>query len=271
MDISTFKQLKKNLKKDNSHLQSIKVALIGDSATQFLATSIKGMGVEYNIEIDLYEAEYNQVEMLIMDKSSDLHQFKPDYTVVFQSTHKLLSKYSKIESREQNNLASERLDFVQLITQSLSSKIIYLNYPEIDDMVFGSYASKVQSSFIYQIRKLNFELMNSSQVHSNLFICDIASLQNKYGRNLMFSPSVYVNTEMVLSIDILPYIAERIVGIMNTIKGNFKKCVILDLDNTLWGGVIGDDGLEGIQLGHGLGIGTSFSEFQLFSGCKFIY
>ena len=68
---------------------------------------------------------------------------------------------------------------------------------------------------------------------------------------------------MVIRMDVLPYVASRVMDIVCAIKGQFKKCLILDLDNTLWGGVIGDDGLEGIQLGHGLGIGKMFTEFQM--------
>ena len=79
----------------------------------------------------------------------------------------------------------------------------------------------------------------------------------------MFAPNVYMTTEMVLSVNALPYVASRVVDIIAAIKGQFKKCLILDLDNTVWGGVIGDDGLEGIELGHGLGIGKAFTEFQM--------
>jgi len=129
--------------------------------------------------------------------------------------------------------------------------------------VFGSYANKVESSFTYQVRKLNFGLMELAQRHPNLFVCDIAGLQNKMGRNFMFDANIYVSTEMVLSVDAVPYVAGRVMDIICACKGQFKKCLILDLDNTLWGGVIGDDGLEGIQLGHGLGIGKAFTEFQM--------
>ena len=72
-----------------------------------------------------------------------------------------------------------------------------------------------------------------------------------------------MSTEMVLSVNALPYVASRVVDIIGAIRGQFKKCLILDLDNTVWGGVIGDDGLEGIELGHGLGIGKAFTEFQM--------
>ena len=261
-----FKELKKILKKDHIGLPSIKIALVGDTATQFLATAIKGIGVERGYNIDLFEAEYNQVERQFMDPTSDLYQFDADMIVVFQSTHKLGEHHSLLPVDQQASLADDRLNFVASICENSTltqKKIICFNYPEIEDTVFGSYANKVTSSFSYQVRKLNYELMNLSQQYPNLFICDIAGLQNKLGRDVMFASNVYTSTEMVLSIDALPYVASRVMDIVCAIKGQFKKCLILDLDNTLWGGVIGDDGLEGIQLGHGLGIGKAFTEFQM--------
>lgn len=265
-NMKSFKELKRNLKQDLSEYPTIKVALVGDTATQFLATAIMGMGVEHGYNINLFEAEYNQVERQFMDPTSDLYQFDADFIVVFQSTHKLGEHHSTLSQEQQANLAEERLQFVTGICTNpalAGNKIIYFNYPEIEDTVFGSYANKVDSSFTFQVRKLNYELMRLSQQFPNFFICDIAGLQNKLGRDQMFAANVYTSTEMVLSIVALPYVASRVMDIVCAIKGQFKKCLILDLDNTVWGGVIGDDGLEGIQLGHGLGIGKAFTEFQM--------
>ena len=261
-----FKELKKLLKSDLSAFPSIKVSLIGDTATQFLGTAIKGAGVERGYNINLFEAEYNQVERQFLDSTSELYEFDADMIIGFQSTHKLGELHSQLPVEQQMKLADERLEFITSICEIpalANKKIIYFNYPEIDDTVFGSYANKVTSSLSYQVRKLNYELMNLAQQYSNLFICDIAGLQNKLGRDFMFASNIYVSTEMVLSIDALPYVASRVMDIVCAIKGQFKKCLILDLDNTVWGGVIGDDGIEGIQLGHGLGIGKAFTEFQM--------
>ena len=258
----TFKELKRNLKKDVSALPTIKVSLLGDTATQFLATAIKGEGIERGYNIDLFEAEFNQVERQVLDPTSDLYAHDAKYTIVFQSTHKLLEQYSLKPASEWSTLADERISFIRTICENVSGKIIYYNYPEIEDTVFGSYANKVSSSFSYQLRKLNYELMNLAQEYPNLFICDIAGIQNKFGRDFMFDSTVYVSTEMILSIDALPYVASRTLDIIASIEGKFKKCLILDLDNTVWGGVVGDDGWEYIQVGHGLGIGKAFSEFQ---------
>lgn len=258
----TFKNLKRNLKKDVSSLLKLRVSLLGDTATQFLATAIKGEGVERGYNIDLFEAEYNQVERQILDPTSDLYAHDAKYTIVFQSTHKLLEHYSLMSTSEWSTLADERINFIRVICENVGGKIIYYNYPEIEDTVFGSYANKVSSSFSYQLRKLNYELMNLAQKYPNLFICDIAGIQNKFGRDFMFDSTVYVSTEMILSIDALPHVASRTLDIISSLEGKFKKCLILDLDNTVWGGVVGDDGWENIQVGHGLGIGKAFSEFQ---------
>ena len=258
----SFQQLKRLLKQEHPDNPHIKLALLGDSATQFLATAIRGEGVARGLSVDLFEAEYNQVERQVLDPTSDLHGFGAEFTVVFQSAHKLLEKYSLAPAEARANLAQERLDFVRTLCTSVPGKVIYYNYPEIGDGVFGSYQNKVAGSFVYQVRKLNLGLMELSQEFSNLYVCDLAELQAKLGRDFCFDSSVYVSTEMLLSLDALPYVASRTLDIVCAIRGQFKKCLILDLDNTLWGGVVGDDGWENIQVGHGLGIGKAFSEFQ---------
>ncbi len=261
-----FKELKRKLKSDLTGLPSFKIAVVGDTATQFLCTAIRGTGVVRGYNIDLFEAEYNQVERQLLDPTSDLYQFDAEFIVIFQSTHKLGEQHSMLSIEQQAMLADDRIEFLASVCENpalTGKKIIYFNYPEIEDTVFGSYANKVDSSFSFQVRKLNYELMRLSQQYQNLFICDIVGLQNKFGRDFMFAANVYTSTEMILSIDALPYVASRVLDIVCALKGQLKKCLILDLDNTVWGGVIGDDGLEGIQLGHGLGIGKAFTEFQL--------
>ena len=261
----TLKELKK-LAKIEMTGPKFKMALLGDTATQLLAVALQGESVARGLAMELYEAEYNQVERQLLDSTSELYQYDADIIVIFQSTHKLAEHHSLLTQEQQATMADDRLSFVSTICENpvfSGKRIIYFNYPEIEDTVFGSYANKVTSSLTYQVRKINYELMGMSQKYPNLFVCDIAGLQNKLGRDVMFAPNVYVSTEMVLSVDAIPYVASRLMDIVAAVRGHFKKCLILDLDNTLWGGVIGDDGLEGIQLGHGLGIGKAFTEFQM--------
>lgn len=263
--MKVFSQLKKNLKNDFSKLKSIKVALLGDTVTQFLTQALRGTGFDNGFDLQIWEADFNQVERQVFDPTSELYEYAPELVILFQSTHKLLGKYNKLQPDKYHSLAATELDSISRlyseIKGKLNAKIIYYNYPEIDDSIFGNYANKTESSFLFQLRKLNFGLMEFAARNSSFYIADFSGIQNQKGKPAMFHTSVYINTEMVLSIEVLPLIAARTVDLIGSLYGKFKKCLVLDLDNTLWGGIIGDDGLENIQIGS-LGIGKAFTEFQ---------
>lgn len=268
-----FITLKKNLQKDFSAFPKIKVALLGDSATQFLVQALKGFGYEVKTNFDIYEADYNQIDLQIFDPNSNLYQFNPDYIIIFQSHKKLQNNFYKLSSKEKIDFAKSFINQIENYYITISSKlmeihphgkskIIYFNFPESNDSVFGNYANKNEGSFLFQIRKINFELMNLSQRYKNFFINDINSIQNRIGEEKLFDRKNYINADLIFQLDTLPLIAKNITDIIFAISGNIKKCIILDLDNTLWGGIIGDDGIENIHIGN-FGIGKAFSEFQL--------
>lgn len=263
--MKNFLQIKKNLKKDFSNLNTTKLAILGDSATQFLNQAIRGTGFDHDMNIEIWEADYNQIERQVYDKTSELYHFNPDVVLIFRSSHKLLAKYNKQETQQHFELAKNELKVIEelcdTISNTINAKIIYYNYSEINDSVFGNYANKTESSFVFQLRKLNFELMSLAIKKANLFVGDISSVQNEIGKTKMFQPSLYISTDMVLSLDALPKLSAITVDLIKAINGKFKKCIILDLDNTTWGGIIGDDGVENIQIGS-LGIGKAFSELQ---------
>ncbi|KMQ66282.1 hypothetical protein ACM46_01670 [Chryseobacterium angstadtii] len=261
----TFSELKKELRREVPHLKKIKIALLGDTATQFLNVALKGTAVNEGFEFEIFEADFGQISRQILDPSSEYYEFNADYTIIFESSHKLLSQYYKSYDA-QAGFADQKISYIEDLYRTIQSRtksrVIYCNFPGIDNQVFGNFSGKVESSFVFQLNKLNYLLSAKLAIaYDNFFIADLLSIQNKWGRNFMFSPNIYVNTEMVLSLDALPIVAHHITGIISSLEGKFKKCLILDLDNTTWGGIIGDDGLEKIQIGS-LGIGKAFTEFQ---------
>ena len=260
-----FFQLLKNLKKDFTGFTKCKVAVLGDTSTQFLTQAIRTVGYEKRLDLNVWETDFNQIERQIYDASSEFYAFHPDIIIVFQSAHKLLSKYNKLSTDEHDMLASNELSSIEnyytVLSEKLTAKVIYYNYTEIDDHVFGNFASKIPASFLFQLRKLNYELMLFASKNHNFYVCEISTIQNRVGKKTFFHTSIYINYEMVLSVDVIPEIASKTVDLIAALHGNFKKCLILDLDNTLWGGIIGDDGMENIQMGN-LGIGKAFTEFQ---------
>ena len=263
--MKAFSQLKKNLKNDFSNLKPVKVALLGDTATQFLSIALRGTGFELGFDLQIWEADFNQVERQIFDPTSALYRVNPEVIMLFRSSHQLLQKYNKLQPEEYSGLAQKELELIDnlqtAISAKLNTKIICYNYVEIDDAVFGNYANKIASSFIFQVRKLNYELMLYAEKLPGFYLCDLSAIQNEVGKATIFRPAMYINTEMVLSIDALPAVALRTVELIAALYGKFKKCLVFDLDNTIWGGVIGDDGLEHIQLGN-LGIGKAFTGLQ---------
>src|SRR6185503_16053780 len=109
--------------------------------------------------------------------------------------------------------------------------------------------------------RLNVALMDLAEEYKNVFIVDINSLHAAKGKDYAFSPNLYVLADLNFSLEFTIDVASEILKIIDCFLGRFKKCLILDLDNTVWGGIIGDDGLENIEVGS-LGVGKAFTKFQ---------
>jgi FkbH-like protein len=263
-ELKSFSALSKNLKKPVDHLKVIRVALLSDSASQFIVQALRGYGIENGINYDVYEADYNQIDLQVFDPGSELYEHKPDYVIILRSSERLLKTFYKKGNKE--SFADQQKEYMdslyQQITTQLKARVICNTFPEINDGVFGNFGTKTKSSFVYQLKKLNSALMDLGAERKNFFLADLSALAARKGYENFFDPKMYINADMVYSIDVLPLIAKQFHDVMQAINGSFKKCIILDLDNTTWGGIIGDDGMEGIQIGD-LGMGKAFTELQL--------
>jgi len=260
-----FKDLKKNLTKDFSSLPVFRLALLGDSATQFLAKAIRAYGYEEKINFEVFEADFDQFDHQILDANSELYHSNPQFIVLYLAAEKLLYRFAATPLAERTAFSEQVLSQIQnwwkTVAARCKAKIIHLNFIELNDAVFGHYAAKTASSFPYQIKKLNLELMNLAREHKHVFIADVAGLSNLVGYASAHDPRLYVTSKVTFALDFLPAVAKAVTDIVRASSGSFKKCLILDLDNTIWGGVIGDDGMENIQIGE-LGMGHAFDALQ---------
>lgn len=261
----TFLELKKNAKKAKRENAKCKVVLMGNCATQHLATAIQGYAFLNNIILNVTDIDYNQIYAQVLDSNSELYSENPDFVVIQMASEKLYEAYFDFENKSNfaENVIDEIRQYWSTITSRINTSIIQFNFVEINDLVFGNYASKVEASFIYQIRKLNYLLQELSLKYKNIYIMDINSIQSLYGREKLYDPKLYCMAKIPISLEYIPCVAKNVIDIIKSLKGIFKKCVICDLDNTLWGGVIGDDGLNGIEIGE-LGRGHAFEELQRF-------
>jgi len=268
MNVLDFKVLKRNIKKDRTGFKPVTVSILGNHATQFLAKGIEGYGVEHKLDIDIFEAEYDLIDIQIFNPDSELYTAASEFVIITKSAIRMLKKYYRCPLNEKPHFADKVIEqyrsYIDSINSRQQSKIIFTNFIELPDMVFNNFGNKVQHSWTYQVRALNFKLMELAMEHKNVFISDTNAIHNRLGRKDSFDPQMYVRTDVTTNFDFHPHMAQSITDIISSCVGKFKKCLILDLDHTTWGGIIGDDGIEGIQIG-GLGLGKAFTELQLWA------
>lgn len=262
-----IKKLLNNVKNnDMSYPLLGKLAVLGDCSTQYMSLSFQGYAKEKGYCLDVYDLGYDQIELQLLDIQSELHSYKADYILIYMCTEKLYEKFCYTDFNEKSRFAEMQYEVIRknwiLEDEIGKSIIIQTVFPEIDDRVFGNYAGKTKNSFIYQLRKLNLLLMEESQRYKNVYLLELPYIQNMIGRNYFYNSVAYYASRMSCSLESIPYIAKQVIDIITSLKGIIIKCIVLDLDNTIWGGTIGEDGIEGIQIGE-LGIGRVFKDFQL--------
>ncbi len=263
----TYNDLKKNIRrnKDKEFEKRLNIAILGDTATQFLATATEGMGYEYGIKAGIYEAEYDVIESEVLDMSSGLYEEKRDHIIIYMSTEKAREKYEETSEENRADFAEDYIKRIgkywNILTENTDARIIQMNFVKIDTGVFGNYAMTLESSFEYQLQKLNFLLSELATGYKNVFLIDLNGIQARFGSQLFLDEKFYYQARMSIGFDALVETVKSIYDVILALMGRIHKCMILDLDNTLWGGVIGDDGLSGIEIGE-LGSGRAYTDLQ---------
>jgi FkbH-like protein len=258
-----YNLLVRNLKRNTEGLKAVKVAVLADFASQHFAKALKSALVENKLNADIWEAEYNAVESTIVNGGSELYQQHYQYIIIVPSVQKLHKEFLHAHSAgDFADVVITRISgFIKTLSDHSTARIVYTNFPALNDGIFGNFANKTEQSFLFQLRKINVELMRLGIAHSNFFISDAEELFSRWGQARAFDPRLYVHADIIFSLDFLAALAINTASIIAAIQGEVKKCVVCDLDNTLWGGIIGDDGIENIQIGN-LGIGKAFSGLQ---------
>ncbi|HWJ93042.1 MAG TPA: HAD-IIIC family phosphatase [Flavisolibacter sp.] len=259
----SFNQLIKAGKQGDAARPKVRIAILAEFASQHLVKALKAAGAMNNLEFDIWEADYDAIDAAVLNESSALYEQPYDYIVLYCSVLKL---YKQFSHSPREGFGTQKLDYINNLVSTLQSRtksrIIVSNYPLYDDAVFGNYANKTSHSFLYQLRTLNVGLMDLAAATKNVFIVDAEVLAGWKGRKETLDPKLYIHADIIYTLDFLGLLAQGTASIIATAQGSFKKCVILDLDNTTWGGIIGDDGIENIQIGD-LGLGKAFTMLQL--------
>lgn len=260
----SFKELRKGAKSEISG-KEIRLAVLGNCATQFFATAVEGYAKLSKLNVKVYDADYNQIDAQLLDGQSEVYRFQPDVILLWLATDKLYEEFLDASAVSKKGFADNYMEKIrhywQLIENNSAARVIQMNFTEIDDKVLGQYSAKIEQTFVYQIRKLNWLLEEAMCQRSNVYPIDLLSVQLRLGYREFYDASFYYNAKMSVSTRALPYIAKAVTDVLQSMSGKINKCIVLDLDNTLWGGVIGDDGIHNIEIGE-LGRGHVFTNFQ---------
>lgn len=266
-DTTGYVQLSKYAAKGTDGLPRYRLAVLGDCATQHLVTAVKGSAVLRGLALDVLETDYDQVFVQIIDAGSEVYAFQPQAVLIVQTVERLYHRFCGTPLNQRASFAETVCADIEqnwaMLRKNSRAAVLQAIFACFDDGIFGSYAAKVEVSFRYQLQKLNFLLMQGVSRTDGVYLVDFDAIQLDRGRRKFFDAETYFIAKMPIALDALPAVAGRVVDVIQALNGQrVIKCVVLDLDNTLWGGVIGDDGLHGIEIGD-LGAGPAFTEFQM--------
>jgi FkbH-like protein len=250
------------------HQKRIKIAILSNFTITGLAESIRVKCHKINVDCSSYVSGYNQYNQEILNLESKLHQFKPEITfLVIDSKNLFKGNYDifhtkSIEKKKEfvNEKLEELLILVKTFAEKSKSKIIISNLSIPSYSPLGILEMK-NYGISQMILDFNEKLKTRLKDQDSIYVYDLFQFYYRFGEQNITDPQKIVMGDIKISFNHIPYLAEEFLGYIKPFLGLNKKCIVLDLDNTLWGGIVGEDGFNGIKLGPDP-LGNIFVEFQ---------
>lgn len=247
--------------------QPLKIGLIGGSTLFPLSELIEHLLSVTIGKVELMSGDYNNYRSEILDASSDLYQFQPDFVIVLPDEQTCKYTGQLTDSKEQiaddvERVSSELLQLCSVLRENSGAEVILCNYilpPYID---LGQYRTKSLASDWNFKKAVNLALGGNSP--NFIHICDLEFLAYRLGGLAAKDEKSWFESKQLCSPNLQVALAKEIAHLIDSVKKSAKKVLVLDLDNTLWGGVIGDDGMEGIEIGDTSPRGEAFKAFQTY-------
>jgi FkbH-like protein len=260
---------KANSIKDITFSKKIRVAILSSFTINGLEESLTVKCAERNIECVTYNSLYNQYNQDILSSTSSLYEFSPNLTFMIIDTRTILSSlfynpYSVSASERREYIDNRVKELIALVKKFISisnSKLVVANFHAPIYSPYGICETKTEYGLRDMILDLNAKLADSLRNESSIFIFNFDAFVAKYGDINVFDYRQFLFGDIKVSLNYIPYLAEELMGYIKADLGINRKCIVLDLDNTLWGGIVGEDGFEGIRLSP-QPPGMPFIEFQ---------
>lgn len=242
----------------------IRIAILGGSTTEQVKNILELFLLDKGIKANFYESEYNKWYEDACFDDSGLTEFNPQLVYFHVSFVDFYNHYFNSPDSE-NAVAnfSKKLERAwNKLNQRLSCSIIQNNFEDPFFSLYGNLDFAKNDGLSHSVSVLNDFIVQYANNHENYYVQDIHRLSAQIGLSKWYDREAYHLYKLALSYNCIPYLAYNLASMIGALLGKSKKCLVLDLDNTLWGGIIGDDGADGIQIGHETAEGEQFYEFQ---------
>ncbi|MBN1353396.1 MAG: HAD family hydrolase [Candidatus Omnitrophica bacterium] len=255
---------RKNMRFD----KKIKIAVLGSFTLNGFKETLNVKCKNAGIKASFYIGDYRQYANELIDKKSRLYGFRPDITFLLIDVKSVLGE---LFFNPYGVSANKRMKLVKANYAKLNSLIIgFLKYgsgilvtnnfevPAYSPM--GILESRERFGYFEMIKELNARISRFNS-HNSIFVFDYDSFASSLGKNNITDEKLAYLADMKISPDTIPLLCEEYMRYVRALSGLSRKCIVLDMDNTLWGGIVGEDGLEGIRLGPEPP-GNAYMEFQ---------
>lgn len=261
------KSLRRSLKEQEISYHAVKIAIVGGSTTKDIRDILELFLLNYGIEPVFYEGEYNRFyEELVFD-NQELEAFGPDI-VYIHTTNRNVYHYPEPEDSEAAVKEKLQLEYerYQSIWSAVKTKyhcsMIQNNFEMPYYRNYGNMDAVDIHGCVNFLNALNQRLYEYARNQESFYICDINYLSADYGLSKWAEPKYFYLYKYAVSPKAIPYLAYNLANIIKSMYGKNKKCIALDLDNTLWGGIIAEDGVENIVIGKETPEGEMYTAFQ---------
>ncbi len=262
------KNIRKQLLADTSaNYIDKKIAILGGSTTNTIRQMLELFLLNYGIRPSFYESEYNQYYEDGMFPNPQLEAFAPDLIYICTGNRNisawphLSDSRERIEQKLQQTMEKFR-GLWERLAHTYHCPIIQNNFEYPFFRLLGNKDASDMHGRVNFITTLNCRFYEYSQTQENFYICDINYLSASYGLEKWSDPYYWHMYKYAVAVPAIPFLAFNIANIIKSIYGKNKKAFNLDLDNTLWGGIVGEDGAENIEIGQETPLAQTYSEFQ---------
>ncbi len=247
----------------------VRLAVLGASTTTHLAAGIRIAALRRDLWLSVYEPDYGQYLQELRDPQSALHRFRPTAVLLsFDARHLLPGGDPMLDAEQAKAEVEAALDSLRglwrSVRESLGAQVIQQTILPLAPPLLGLNEHRLAGSTAALTFRLNARLREvAAEDGVDLLTLDTWAAQA--GLDAWHDPTLWTRAKQEISPAATPMYGDLVARLVASGQGRVAKCLVLDLDNTLWGGVIGDDGLEGIVLGQGSPLGEAFSAFQTYA------